>query len=143
MSDTPVAIPERGEVIVELNDAPHVVSLSMEKARVLDLSLPTAGKHGGGILGMLALNLTEYPYKACEQILKAAFETKGRPLTDAEFSTLVDEYGLYELSDLSAQLLRPVVLGKKKMRAIQAAADAAAAEKMTMNSPGDTGSAPQ
>lgn len=116
MDDLKVAIPEKGEVLIEWGDRKEVVSLPNEPARQLDLKLPGAAPGQSGILAMMWKEIGQYPVPTCEIIIRAAFQANNIPLSDAEYQDLEEEIGAYMVGSIAVQLLRPVMLGKKKFQ---------------------------
>lgn len=140
MDDLKVAIPERGEVLIEWGDRKEVVSLAPETARKLDLALPNKAPGESGILSTLYMDLSQYPIETCRVIIKAAFACCTIPFSDTDMAALEEEAGFGDVGMMAVNLLRPVVMGKKKWLAFLARV----AEQMPTiapeNSPGPNGS---
>jgi hypothetical protein len=109
-----VAIPEKGEVLIEWGDRKEVVSLSNEVARKLDLALPGKLPGESGLLALLEKSVREYAVETCRTVIKAAFQSSTIPFTDSDMNDLEQELGFEELSYRTVALVRPVMWGKKR-----------------------------
>lgn len=138
-----VAIPEKGQVLIEWGDRKEVVSLPNVIARQLDLALPGKAPGESGILAMMWKDVTQYPLPVCEMIIRAAFQASNVPLNDAEYQELEQELGGWDIGSIAVQLLRPIVLGKKKFLLFleMQKAERTMTQTIPESSPGTDGSA--
>lgn len=145
--DLPAPLVELGEVLVQWGEHRHIVKLPIRQANELDDAMLAEDPNSDGLRAFIAGSYMRHPRQKCVEIIKKVFAACDVTLSDDDMDEMQEEYGLNGIKDLAFMLILNALMGKKRLRELQAEAEAKVKElqaKITATaSPGAATTEPQ